>query len=71
MYEFIGFERGTGLLLPDRPEGVPNPQDKSRLISSDGVSKYIEDLVKRNMQPEQHVKQLVEQLDLAILHRGT
>mgnify|MGYP001792092228 CR=1 FL=1 len=70
MYGYIGFENGTGLLLPDRPEGVVNPQDKSRLITTENVSKFLEDLQSRGLSPEEHIKKIVDQLDLAILHKG-
>ena len=70
MYDYIGFENGTGLLQKDRPDGFINPQDKSRSLSVDNVDKFVSDLVAKHLDHEEHVKQLMEQMDLAILYKG-
>ncbi|XP_067934772.1 peregrin-like [Watersipora subatra] len=70
MYDYIGFEDGTGLLLPDRPEGFTNPHEVSQLLSSENVEKMLSDLVAQNLSSDDHLRQLTDQLDMAILHRG-
>lgn len=70
MYDYIGFENGTGLLMKDRPEGFMNPQDKSRSLSTDNVDKFVSDLAAKKLTHDEHVKQLMEQMDLAILYKG-
>lgn len=70
MYDYIGFENGTGLLQKDRPDGFINPQDKSRSLSVDNVDKFVSDVEARSLGHEEHVKQLMEQMDLAILYKG-
>ena len=70
MYNYIGFESGTGLLLKDRPDGCLNPQERCQALDSENIDKLLEDLSKQDLSASDHVKQLTELLDLAILHKG-
>lgn len=71
MYEYIGFEHGTGLLLENRPDGFVNPQDATHSLSSETVDKFISDLSAKNLSGDDHLNQLTDQLDLAIVYKGS
>ena len=69
MADYIGFEPDTGCLAANRPEGAVTPYGQTPL-DMDTAKALIHQLNDGNLSGEEHVKQLVDKLDMAILEKG-
>lgn len=57
-------------MLENRPDGAINPQDVYNSLSPDNVDQFVSTLCEQNLSADDHLKQLTEHHDLAILYKG-